>query len=77
MDKLTKERFECNMVLIDILKEYLKEHKDIRFSQALSNLDFVKKVQHTNECGDEGFEYQYWKDEFYLESKDLLKRIKI
>lgn len=40
-DKETFERYKYNMEILDILKKYLTTYKDIRFSQALYNLNII------------------------------------
>ena len=56
-----------NSELLSIIKEYLEANPDMRFSQALLNLSFVvedkENSQHT------------MKDEYYLESSKLHKRV--
>lgn len=57
-------RKEANIKLLEILTETINKHEDIRFSQALVNLDVVKYL------GD-----NTWVNEYYLEPIDLLKRV--
>ncbi len=70
-----KDRQTSNLLILTILSDYLKKYPDIRFSQALLNLNIVKQLdvqpRHPNDWPD-----QRWADEFYLEPEDLLKRIK-
>jgi hypothetical protein len=63
-------RFIANMKLLDILKKVIKSQPDIRFSQALCNLSMVVGLD------SDGLPCEAWKDEFYLESADLLKRVR-
>lgn len=62
-------RLEYNKLLLDILKEYFEQNPEIRFSQALSNLDYVKQSESLTSLN------PFWIDEYYLESKDLLTRV--
>jgi hypothetical protein len=57
-------RKEANIKLLEILTETINKHEDIRFSQALVNLDMVKYL------GD-----STWVNDYYLEPRDLLKRV--
>lgn len=66
--------YGANLELIFILVRLVQNNPQMRFSQILVNFGFVKnELQH-----DDVFITKLgpWKDEFYLESKDLLKRIK-
>lgn len=63
-------RKEYNLQLIEILFNYIKDNHDVRFSQALMNLYYVKQIPVTLID-----DTHFWQDEFYLESKDLLDRI--
>lgn len=40
-DELIQKRSQANKQLLDILSAYLTEHKDIRFFQALYNLNII------------------------------------
>lgn len=51
-----------NMEILDILKKYLTTYKDIRFSQALYNLNIIS---------DDTKDYFY-----YTEPKHILRRMK-
>ena len=57
-------RKNANKELLNILTNYLEKHPEIRFSQAIENLNIVK----TND--------EYWVNEFYVESDVLLERVK-
>ncbi len=70
MDKKNKNRQQYNQELAAILIGYLQTYPDIRFSQILVNFGFVKADY------DDLIE-NYWHDEFYLESADLLERVKL
>ncbi len=60
--KETFERYNANMEILDILKKYLTTYKDIRFSQALYNLNIID---------DKTIDYFY-----YQEPKFILRKIK-
>lgn len=53
-------RYECNMNLLEKLKEFLGKNKDFRFLQALLALDIVEPGE----------------DQFYEESETTLRRVK-
>lgn len=72
INKEIKPRLECNRELLAILSDYLEENPDMRFSQALINLNIVQEQPD----GHLGYERFSWKDEFYLESVELLWRVK-
>ena len=55
-------KYKYNMEILDILKKYLTTYKDIRFSQALYNLNIIS---------DDTKDYFY-----YTEPKHILRRIK-
>lgn len=61
--KETFDRYKDNMEILDILKKYLTTYKDIRFSQALYNLNIIN---------DKALDYF-----FYEEPKHILRRMKI
>ncbi len=61
-NKETFDRYSANMEILDILKEYLTTYKDIRFSQALFNLNII---------GNNTIDYFY-----YQEPKFILRKIK-
>lgn len=61
-DKETFERYSANMEILDILRKYLTTYKDIRFSQALYNLNIID---------DNTIKYFY-----YQEPKFILRKIK-
>lgn len=62
-----KRRQESNLQILDILKMYVMKYPDIRFGQALSNLNII--------------EYNYsdvmpkTQDPFHDESIDILERV--
>lgn len=58
-------RQECNIEILDNLYDYIVAHPDERFHQVLQNTYVV-----TNKDSSE-----YWYNEFYTESKDLLDRM--
>lgn len=69
-------RLECNRKLVRKLLNIVEEYPDLRFSQILQNFDFVTPVEVT-EVGRGGRETTslVWRDEFYLESNELVKRV--
>lgn len=64
-------RQDANMEILDILKKYFTEYPDIRFSQALANLQII---QYTNTLAEGG--HMEVIDPFNEESTDILERIK-
>lgn len=65
------DRLESNKKLLELLEEYLNSNPDIRFIQALWNLDIIDR-QVIDACG---FETSFIVDRFYEEPKETLKRI--
>lgn len=65
-------RQDANMEILDILKKYFTEYPDIRFSQALVNLQIIR---YTNTLAEGGRMEVI--DPFNEESTDILERIKI
>lgn len=61
-DKDIFQRYKFNMEILDILRQYLTTYKDIRFSQALYNLNIIN---------DNTLDYF-----FYEEPKHILRRMK-
>lgn len=61
-DKETFERYKYNMEILDILRQYLTTYKDIRFSQALYNLNIL--------------DANIMKYFYYIEPKHILRRMK-
>lgn len=53
------QRLHKNLELLRILESYLRTYPDMRFNQALSNLDMVRND----------------KDDFYTEPTELMKRV--
>lgn len=70
-------RLEANRILVKILAQYIEQYPDIRFGQALSNLNMVKNSEayEAFDLSNDRLKAQVWIDEFYLESFDLLKRV--
>lgn len=64
-------RKEDNEKLLKILKDYLEANPDIRFIQALWNLNIIDK-QTIDACG---FEYSFIIDRFSEEPNETLERI--
>jgi hypothetical protein len=64
-------RKQANDLLLEYLKNYLERYPDVRFSQALFNAGFVeRKVAQWDRC-----KFTVWKDDYNLESVDLLDRV--
>lgn len=66
-------RQQANRELLAILSSWIEAYPDLRFSQILGNMEFVKQddVEH-EECCDS----RRWADEYLLEPQELLKRVK-
>jgi hypothetical protein len=60
MKEQAQERLAYNLQILRILEAYLMTYSDLRFCQALSNLDIVRND----------------KDDFYTESSETLRRVK-
>lgn len=65
------QRLEINRRLIEILSRLVENNPDQRFGQLLRNNMFVKEIRPANPTTT----HIDWENEFYLESKDLLKRV--
>lgn len=65
---MNKNRQQDNFKILDILFEYLKKNPDIRFGQALSNLNLAT---HRKES-----ELARYMDIFYEEPSETLTKIK-
>lgn len=65
------DRLKYNKLLIDRLVRLVEGYPDERFSQILFNHGYVIDMENSVVDGLAG-----WEDEFYLESIDLLKRVK-
>jgi hypothetical protein len=66
--ELNQKRQVANQTILRKLTDYLQANPSMRFSQALSNLDIVQVLRNV-----EGM--RILKDEYYLESEEVLKRI--
>jgi len=64
-------RQKANRELVKILHAYVEAQPDVRFSQLLRNLDMVEEDR-----GKDGLVLG-WKNEFYREPEDILKRVKL
>lgn len=62
-------RLEANREILRILAERVEAQPEVRFGQLLRNMAAVLERVDATTGG------IVWKDEFYLESTDLLKRI--
>jgi hypothetical protein len=65
---MDKRRLESNRVILDILKNYIEEYPDMRFSQALFNLNIIR----TEVVDDDEISIV---DDYYLEPWDLLSKM--
>lgn len=63
-------RLHANLMIVQILKQYLEKYPDTRFGQALENLGLVKY----NVDMDTG--KSSWNSEYNTEPSELLKRLK-
>jgi hypothetical protein len=71
--KLKAERYRANLELIETLKAIVSsDHGEQRFGQILRNYGFVNQE---NPITNSDY-YSYWSDEFNLEPKLLLDRVK-
>lgn len=62
-------RLKSNQEILAIISEAIRLHPDMRFGQLMDYLGIIM----SSDLGYNGG--LYWDDEFYLESKDLLKRM--
>ena len=58
-------RRSVNRLIVAELREIVEAHPDLRFGQILNVFGFVDSLPEGR-----------WRDEFYLESSELLKRIR-
>lgn len=68
-------RLENNTLLLKHLEEYIKKYPDIRFGQALSNLNLATHRQKINIDGQGEKDYLY-EDIFYEEPQETLTKIR-
>lgn len=68
-------RLESNIILLKHLEEYIKKYPDIRFGQALSNLNLATHRQKINTDGQGEKDYLY-EDIFYEEPQETLTKIR-
>lgn len=66
-------RHQANMTLLEILKGYLTDNPDIRFGQALVNLNALEDDFMATKTQVWG---RVYKDPFYEEPQETLKRVK-
>jgi putative protein kinase ArgK-like GTPase of G3E family len=77
MSTLKEQRLKANRELAEILIDAVENMADQRFSQILQNLGFVKShTVHTVGMTGHPTTEQAWRNEFYLEPMDLLRRVK-
>lgn len=69
LSNMSKTRQECNLEIINRLGDYILSHSDIRFGQALVNLDILNIVY------DSLGENPIVSDPYYEESIQTLKRM--
>jgi len=67
-----KNRQEINQKIVYELSKLVNKYPDLRFGQILSNFGFIEQ---TNHFEDDYHDYDYWKDEFYIEPEEILERI--
>lgn len=65
------KRLESNRELIKILADLVEKNPELRFNQILVSSGFIKDIISVNPSY--GI---FWKNEYYLESKKLLERVK-
>lgn len=68
-------RLENNIILLNHLEEYIKKYPDIRFGQALSNLNLATHRQHQNIDGQGEKDFLY-EDIFYEEPAETLFKLR-
>lgn len=66
-------RLKYNLEILKILEEYIVNNPDIRFGQALYNLNITRTLQSVGMNQDDPTQ---WCSEFYTESKDTLERLR-
>jgi len=69
--ELTEQRALDNLLILTKLATYIANNPDLRFGQALFNLNIVIGFN-----ADQHDPHYVWKDEFYLEPGEILKRMK-
>lgn len=62
-------RQEANLKLLEHLTTLVKENPELRFGQTLLGFHFVTEITNSE------FMPIGWRNEFYLESEELLKRV--
>ena len=67
---IVNPRHSSNLALVEILAAAIEKHPDMRFSQILLGFGFVLNQPMGSS------QNMVWKDEYYLESSELLKRVK-
>lgn len=67
-------RLEANRRLVEILSRLVESNPDQRFSQILRNNSFVRETRGVNAESGVAMGVE-WKNEFYLESTELLERV--
>lgn len=69
-NKKQTKRYEANLKLLFKLSELIQKYPELRFSQILNVHGFTRTIRPTAlEVGTD------WRNDFYLESEDLLERI--
>jgi hypothetical protein len=73
VNPLTEQRKKDNAAILTVLTQYLEANPDMRFSQALCNLNIVNYINGYNSYNRID---TFWKDEYYLEPGEIIKRMK-
>jgi len=68
-------RQEANREIVKLLSDAVEIFPDMRMGQLLAMLRIVTHTRPVSQKGADMYDVD-WKDEFYLESKELLQRMK-
>jgi hypothetical protein len=68
------DRLSANRKLVQIISEAIEEYPDVRFGQVLTALRIVTHTRPVSQETADNHQLE-WKDEFYLESSELLERV--
>ncbi len=71
---MSEARLNTNLQVLEILRAYLVANPDIRFSQAIYNLNIVTDAPAG--CYEDSFHARDWTDDYNLEPWDLLARLR-
>lgn len=72
---MNKNRQQDNFRILDILFEYLKKNPEIRFGQALSNLNLATHRKQSDEYT-QGYNRTGYDDIFYEDSSNTLIKLR-